>query len=137
MNGLDFTGDYKTTLSELIDGIEKQVNETSREERMTLVESVTDDYIEQTGEKPNGQALHRLADFILHEELSDMHADKMTREEAPIMSEHQEGRRKEGKQRFRNKTGTVTKEVPLDHAGNVATDGRNYTLPARSFVNPW
>lgn len=137
MTAYDFTGDYKTKLSDIITRIESHVKATTRDERKAAIEEVTDAYIEQTGVSPDSRALYRLADVILHEELTDRHPDKMTREEYPIMSERQIYSRREGKKRERTKAGVVITEAPLDHAVNVAADGKNYTLPIRSFTNPF
>lgn len=133
---LEFTGDYKTEFKKVVTQLEGRTKGMTREQRISLIEQVMDEYVYQTGERPDGSQLSRLADVVLNEELTDRHPDKMTREDYPIMSENQEGLRKEGKQRERNKTGTVTAEAPLEYAKNVATDARNYTLPVRSFFNP-
>lgn len=137
MTSLDFSGDYKQRLNEWIDRLDEEKHEIPRDERMEIIQRLTDEYVEQTGERPDPVALLRLTDITLHEELSDPHPDKMTREEAPILSDRMAAVRTSGKERKKNKTGVVLTEVPLEHGSNVATDGTNHTLPVRSFNNSW
>lgn len=111
----------------------KQLKELPRDERLQKI----DELFEESDRMPSAEMLDQLADAILHEELSDKHVDKMSRYEYPIMSARQLGRRKEGKERHRNRLGTVIREVPISHARNVATNGRDYTRPVRSFHNPF
>lgn len=129
---------YKAELNEVIDELRKEAPKLTREQRIERVQEITDAYVEQTGERPDPSALSRLADVILHEELTDRNPDKMTKNEYPFMSSRQECLRREGRRREKSKrTGTVTREVPLAHASNVASNGKNYTLPIRSFKNPF
>ncbi|WP_163530955.1 hypothetical protein [Halobacillus ihumii] len=46
-------------------------------------------YVNQTGETPDGRQVHRLANWLLLDELADNHPDKVTREEFPIMTKRQ------------------------------------------------
>lgn len=132
----DFTGDYTTKLDGYVNELVKKKREMDRESRMTAVEHMTDEYIIQTGKRPDVKPLLRLTDFVLHDELSDPHPDKITRNEFPILSDRQYRKRTEGKERRRNTAGVVTREVPLTHAQYVATDELNYSAPSRSFHNP-
>lgn len=131
----DFEGQYKERLKEYTEELESNASELSREERMQIVDELTSEYIEQTGRVPDPAVLERLANVVLHEELTDKRADKMTLEEYPIMSDHQYGRRTTGSQRARNKAGVVNYEVPLEQGVNVATDGIDYTPHKRTFSN--
>ncbi|WP_434750236.1 hypothetical protein [Paenibacillus amylolyticus] len=84
---------YKWAFHEVITEL-SEANIEDRGERMAAVEALTDSYIDANGERPDVDALERLTNLILREELTDMHPDKMTREEYPIMSLHQEDRRR-------------------------------------------
>lgn len=135
------------THEELIEAIEiteEMAHMTSREFRKSEVERITDEYIAATGRTPDGKLLERLANVILHEELTDKHPDKMSRKITadmtpdevkrhtyPIMSDSQYERRQTGGMRKTRKDGLVVQEVPLSRAMNVAADGRNYSLPIR------
>lgn len=68
-------------------------NIDDRTERVAAVGGWADDYITVYGVRPPARDLDLLADYILREELSDNHPDKMAREEYPIMSEWQRVRR--------------------------------------------
>ncbi|ARO65497.1 Uncharacterized protein B5E39_3162 [Bacillus cereus] len=69
-------------------------------------------------ERPEPKQLERLADLLLFEDLSNTHPDKMTREEYPIMSDHQLSRRHSG-------------EVSMKVAEEYGVDRRNYKPPIR------
>lgn len=133
----NFEGNYKAVMEEYVSKLEGSAQWDSRAFRMYIAEKMTDAYVEQTGRRPDGTFLERLANVILHEELTDRHPDKMTREEYPILSERQYDLRSKGKRRERRKDGTVLTEVPLEHGVNVATDGENYSPNTRSFHNKW
>lgn len=61
--------------------------------RMKAVGDLSDAYVEQTGERPDGRQIERLTDYILKDELTDPHADKVTNNEYPILSVVQLSRR--------------------------------------------
>ncbi len=136
-NQYSFGVNYKSRMEEYVQQLEQSVGEVPRDARMQMVEDLTDAYVEQTGKTPDGPLLERLANVILHEELSDSHPDKMTLEEYPIMSERMYKVRTQGSERKKNKAGVVTYEVPITHGVNVATDGTDYTPNTRSFHNSW
>lgn len=62
-------------------------------DRIAEVSGWIDAYIDENGVRPPAHRLDELADYILYDELTDTHPDKMTREEYPIMSEWQRARR--------------------------------------------
>lgn len=62
---------------------------TSRQVRMTFAEELADDYLTLHGKIPPTGVLDRLATLILQDELADMHPDKMTRNEYPLLSDRQ------------------------------------------------
>jgi hypothetical protein len=57
--------------------------------RIAQVELLTEAYREQTEQRPDSLQLERLADFILKDDLSDPHPDKVTNTEYPFLSEGQ------------------------------------------------
>lgn len=115
-----FTDDYKADMHHHISAMYKQAkkDELSREERLQASHDVVEAYVAHTGERPDGNALERLATLILREELTDMHPDKMTREEYPIMSDRQRDTRERG-------------ELSLKAVQDVGTDGQDYRVQSR------
>jgi hypothetical protein len=100
----------------------------SRKERMEAIEFLIDCYISQTGERPDPVQLERLTDMTLHEELTDPRKNKVQAEEYPFFSETQLSRRRNGT--HQRKDGS-SREVGLNQAAEVGTDGRNYRKPTR------
>ncbi|NOU98467.1 hypothetical protein [Paenibacillus planticolens] len=90
-------------------------NIADRNERITAINELTDSY-DRTDMDPT--QLERLSDYVLREELTDRHPDKITRNEYPFMSTWQLDIRHE-------------REYSLDLAENHGTDGANYNVPAR------
>lgn len=90
-------------------------------DRITDAVALTEEFIADNGEFPDGESLDRLADFILADDFSDSHPDKITREEYPVLSPPQIYRR--------NVAAIALSDVPsLD---TLATDLRNYRYPKR------
>lgn len=89
--------DYKAiTRATFIEAIDDLIAENAKDrcERMAAVHALIDAYIEDVGTRPDIAQLHRLSDYLLREEITDSHPDKMTINEYPIMSEVQEERRR-------------------------------------------
>ncbi|MFW0909634.1 hypothetical protein [Bacillus altitudinis] len=99
-----------------------------REERIGEIEALLATY----DGTPPANALERLSDLVLYEELSDMRRNKMTAEEYPIMSENQENRRKDARH-VRKRPEGAGREVPLSEASSVDIGGRNYRRPVRKI----
>lgn len=57
--------------------------------RIKAVDDLTAAYLEQTGQRPDAYQLSRLADYILRDDLSDPHPDKVSNTEYPFLSEGQ------------------------------------------------
>jgi hypothetical protein len=113
-----FTGDYK---AKLIKEVDKLVGDriTDREERMQAIDELLECYVSQTGERPDGYQLDRLGSLILYEDLEgDTRPDKMTIEEAPIMTGSQIGRRHRD-------------EVSDTAFAFIGNDGTNHREPTR------
>src|SRR6478609_6999258 len=62
--------------------------------RNHLIECLTSAYIEATGRRPETTELYRLSNWILMEELTNPHPDKVTMEEYPILTNRQLKKRK-------------------------------------------
>lgn len=73
---------------------------------------------------PPANALERLSDLILYEELSDTRRNKMSVEEYPIMSERMEKTRKTG-------------EASEKMAEEYDITGANYAVPKRRTRSPY
>ncbi|MBQ4817656.1 hypothetical protein IHP72_15485 [Bacillus pumilus] len=99
-----------------------------REERIGEIEALLATY----DGTPPANALERLSDLILYEELSDTRRNKMTAEEYPIMSENQENRRKDDRH-VRKRPEGAGREVPLSDASSVDIGGRSYKRPVRKI----
>lgn len=121
---LDINGDYKTQFETYVNMLITSLRESdssaisNRDVRAEEIKSLTDAYVRTVGERPEPNQLERLADVMLCEELYDTHPDKMTREEYPIMSEHQLSRRHSG-------------EVSMKVAEEYGVDRRCYKPPVR------
>lgn len=113
--------DYKAVLHEDITKLQAATKrgEFPRAARIFWIDVLTEKYYHDTGEMPDEATLERLADLILHEELTDPSPDKMTNEEYPFMSEHQFDRR----DRRESSVGEA-----ID---NSSADGRNHLKPTK------
>lgn len=125
-------GDYNEKIKEVIDaafakmqavnsimelhGIEYDLKD--RRQRMEWVKAVIDLFIQQTGKRPPGVQMDRLATFILREELNDKNTGKHKKNEHTFLSEQQMMRRQR-------------KTVSMIAAESVATDGQNHRAPTR------
>lgn len=125
-------GDYNETFKEIVNtafekaeavddvmelgGVEYVLQD--RNQRMAWVEAITDLFVMQTGRRPPGAQLDRLATFILREELKDRNTGKHKRAEYPFLSEQQMRRRQR-------------KTVSFAAAEGIATDGQNHRTPTR------
>lgn len=128
--------EHKVMLDSAMTELERKAKDMTRQERIEAIEAITETYTITLEYRLDSRTLERMANLILNEELTDRHPDKMTRNEYPIMSPQQERGRTQGLQRDRRKDGTTVRETVLEHASNVASDGKNYTLPIRNFKNP-
>jgi len=123
-------------LIELRDGVatlEEYASKTSIEWRKEGIDWLVDEYLTHTGRTPDSGLLERMANTLLHAELTDKRPDKMTLEEYPIMSDTQYERRTEGARRERKKNGVTVREVPLTQARNIGADGKDYSQPIRTY----
>ncbi|MGF1433284.1 hypothetical protein ACQUW6_03370 [Bacillus thuringiensis] len=120
----DTNGDYKTQFETYVNTLITTLRESdseaisNRDVRAKEIKSLTEAYVGAVGERPESKQLERLADLLLYEELHDAHPDKVTREEYPIMSDHQLSRRHSG-------------EVSMKVAEEYGVDRRNYKPPVR------
>lgn len=82
--------------NELIDEAYRRRDEgkpTSSDERVTKSDALCESCFDQVGVYPPPNVLTRLAWYVVFDEMTDTHPDKMTREEYPIMTETQRLRR--------------------------------------------
>lgn len=90
---MDFTfnryGDYKAEFKDYVDTLFDTALELAREERIKIVDTLTETYVGIVGKAPDGIQLDRLASFILKEELTDKRKNKMQAEEYPLLSDTQ------------------------------------------------
>ncbi|MED1088322.1 hypothetical protein [Bacillus mycoides] len=120
----DINGDYKTQFETYVNTLITTLRESdssaisNRNVCAEEIKSLTDANVGTVGQRPEPKQLERLADLLLYEELHDTHPDKMTREEYPIMSDHQLSRRHSG-------------EVSMKVAEEYGVDRRNYKPPVR------
>src|SRR5690606_20937468 len=106
-----------TELRECVDLLEELAPTTTRKRRMTEVERLTDEYIASTGRVPDGALLERMANVILHEELTDNDEHKIAHKEYPILSDSMYQPKTEGRRGDSNRKDKLTlREVPLSHA---------------------
>ncbi|MCY9577944.1 hypothetical protein [Paenibacillus alvei] len=89
-----------------------------RDERMTAVQALIDEYVTEIGERPDGAIVEQLTDYILREELLDPNPYKVSQNEYPILSTRQMSDRHE-------------RECGLEIAENHDTEGRNRATPIR------
>ena len=124
--------DYKAILNDIIDEMKADVAIIPLTFRLALIESITDAYIEQTGERPDGTALYRLGDIALYESLEgDTRRNKARADEYPVLSEQQKERRTHGLHVAADSSGLTQREVPLEAAFYRASDGGDYLPPVR------
>jgi hypothetical protein len=84
-DGLFMPGtDYKATFKKIVDEVE-EIN-LPLYLRIREVKRLIDAYCVQTGERPDGQQLYRLANYLLADDLSDPCQDKVARKEFPFLS---------------------------------------------------
>jgi hypothetical protein len=94
------TGDYKTEFIDYVSMLFSKASTLTRKQRVKLADQLIEAYVGTTGLVPNGGQLDRLGSLILHEELTDMHPDKVTRTAYPIFSERQFETRNRGEADF-------------------------------------
>jgi hypothetical protein len=109
--------------NEIIDDLKRRTKagELPREVRIAEIDRVTEDWFARTGKLPDAKQLERLADLILHEELTDPDIHKVAHNEYPFLSEHQFDRRD-------NRESVVGEAID-----NSAADGKKHTPPTRKI----
>ncbi|WP_449600319.1 hypothetical protein [Paenibacillus sp. Marseille-Q9583] len=115
--------DYKAEFHDAVTDLIAQ-DIADRTERMAAVNALTDAYFDSVDKHPDAAELERLTDYILREELSDRHPDKVTRDEYPFFSVWQLELRRD-------------RETSLNAAEHVGTDGKDYRIPAKRQRTPY
>lgn len=118
MDYILYVGDFKTQFADEVTALIDEAIE-DRQLRINRIDDLIENYVTQTGERPNGVQLDRLSSYILREELEgDNRPDKMTLEDNPIMTESQRGRR-------------IKNEVSDEAFAFIGNDGTNHREPVR------
>jgi hypothetical protein len=118
----DITADYKTQFATAVSALISAMI-SPRSDRITDVRALTDAYVRDIGETPEGRQLERLSDAILNEELADLDPYKIEHNEYPFMSEWQ----------FDLRRG---RETSLKGAEEYGTDGTNHAKPIKRRRTP-
>lgn len=88
-----FGGEYKDRfdgeVSKTLAMVDEEGNPPSIPTRVKIINAMFDAYIEQTGEVPDGVQVQRLANWMLFEDLTNNHPDKVTREPYPFLTKRQ------------------------------------------------
>jgi hypothetical protein len=113
-------GNYKRTFIDEVDRL--TARDLPVQVRLKVVDDLIEAYFTQTGEIPDSNQLTRLADYLLKDELTDRHPDKVTRTEFPILSGDQQ--RLRGRRERARDTSRMTNDTK--HRLN----GRRKNVPA-------
>lgn len=88
-----FLGAYKTRLEKEVTRLLAFVDEHGEPPtiatRNQIIEALFDTYVAETGNVPDGNQVQRLANWLLLEDLTNNHPDKVTREAYPFMTKRQ------------------------------------------------
>lgn len=129
-----FDEDYTTHFAEIVDEARDMYIERSLDERFTFITDLTDAYIEQIGERPDRDELYKLSSIYLYDYLEgDTRQNKKSIEEYPILTLVQLHRRTTGHRSVRTNLGFAYREVSLESAFSIGTDGNNHALPTRYY----
>lgn len=111
---------------------------TTPQERVSKADKLCEDYYVQVGAKPSSGALSRLAWYVIFDDMTDSHPDKVSRTEYPIMSGWQKELRNE---RFvkiekltQGKEDAGIVRIPLDLSLQEALGGAGLTKRQREAV---
>jgi hypothetical protein len=95
-----------------------KAGELPREVRIAEIDRVTEEWFARTGDMPDAKQLERLADLILHEELTDNDRMKVRNNEYPFFSDSQLD------ERYRS-------EASFKLAEEQGVDGANHKPPVK------
>lgn len=88
-----FVGNYKVRcereVSSLLSLLDSEGNPPSLKYRIEAIDVLFDAYIEQTSEVPDGVQVQRLGNWLLLEDMTNNHPDKVSREEYPFLTKRQ------------------------------------------------
>ncbi|QDX93620.1 hypothetical protein EEL30_15740 [Brevibacillus laterosporus] len=112
-----------------------ELTKMDRMDRIVTISEWIDGVILRTGNRPNSGELERLADAILHEELTDDDEHKIAHQEYPILSATQYARRTLGKHKRRGSG--MGGETSLKIVEETGTDGISYRKPSRRRRSPY
>lgn len=112
--------------------LEDKALDYSIQDRIRIIERLTESYYTKFGRRMDGDMLYRLSNVMLADDLRKV-GRKSKDEDAPYLSDHQLERRKIGKSVPKKSRG---REVSLTNAQSIASNGRDYSLPIRRLTNP-
>ncbi|TFI48184.1 hypothetical protein E4O93_09060 [Diaphorobacter sp. DS2] len=106
--------------NDVIDDIRRKTKagELPREARIAEIDRATEEWFARTGKMPDAKQLERLADLILHEELTDTDRMKVRNNEYPFFSDSQLD------ERYRS-------EASFKLADEQGVDGANHKPPVK------
>ncbi|WP_427036543.1 hypothetical protein [Cytobacillus pseudoceanisediminis] len=88
-----FVGSFKSRLDKEVSKLLALKDENGQpptiETRKQIIEALLDAYIEQTGNVPDGVQIQRMGNWLLLEDLTNNHPDKVTREPYPFLTKRQ------------------------------------------------
>jgi hypothetical protein len=117
------TGDYKAAFAEEVEKLAGN-NVPDRSKRMQMINDLIEEYVEDTGKRPDNKQLTELTNAILYEDLEgDTRPNKSTLEESPILTDNQYDRR-QNSELYGSKS-----EILLD---SIGSDGQTHTAPTRT-----
>lgn len=85
----DFKEEFSKQVTKLLKTVDDEGNPPDIPTRIRIIEAIFDAYIEQTGYVPDGAQVQRLANWMLLEDLTNNHPDKVTREPYPFLTKRQ------------------------------------------------
>lgn len=85
----DYKRRFELEVSNLLSTVDEKGNPPSIEFRKKAISELFAAYVEQTGKTPDGVQVQRLGNWLLLEELTNNHPDKVTREEYPFLTKRQ------------------------------------------------
>lgn len=88
-----FVGNYKRRFEQIVTDLlaitDAEGNPPSLEIRKAIIEALSEAYITQVGDQPDGVQVQRLANWLLYEDLTDGRPDKVSLTEYPFMTKRQ------------------------------------------------
>lgn len=104
---------FEKEVTNLLALIDTEGEPPTIETRIQIIVAITDAYIDQTGKIPEGVQIQRLGNWLLLEDLTNNHPDKVTREDYPVLTKRQLRTRYRRERADENIPETLTKQKYL------------------------